>query len=171
MTKSNNKGFALLIGVMIAATLISIAYSLFSITLKQTTLAVAGKDSQKALYVADTGLECALYADQKVESAFVDASALPAVLQAPQSVPSFNCNNVPHTTITTSNGTVDSYSAIVSKFNLNAFNASDHSCASITISKYLNNAHELKTRIESRGYNTCNTADPQRLERGLEVNY
>ncbi len=59
------------------------------------------------------------------------------------------------------------------------FNTTHPSCSNVTVLKY-KTPGRIKTKIESRGYNTCPwnldgtpklALDPQRVERGLEVFY
>ncbi len=59
----SQRGFTMLIGVLVSSVLLSIALVIFNISLKQITLATVGKNSQIALFAADSGLECALYWD------------------------------------------------------------------------------------------------------------
>jgi hypothetical protein len=57
------RGFTLLLAVLIAAIVLALATSIFQIARKEITLSSLGRDSQFAFYAADTGAECALYWD------------------------------------------------------------------------------------------------------------
>ncbi|HEY4512484.1 MAG TPA: pilus assembly PilX N-terminal domain-containing protein [Candidatus Paceibacterota bacterium] len=57
-------GFTLLFASLIGALVIAVGLAILNITLKQLTLASAGKQSQRAFYSADSGIECALYLDR-----------------------------------------------------------------------------------------------------------
>jgi len=61
----NSAGFTLLIAVIFMSVMLSFGLALASLGYKQQILASGAIASQYAFYAADTGLECALYADQK----------------------------------------------------------------------------------------------------------
>jgi hypothetical protein len=196
------KGFALLIGVVISSILISITFIMFNITLKQVTLATSGKNSQIALYAADTGIECGLYADlritdefsQAVTTANSDGTYYSTTFNTVTPKP-FKCNggvinNGNITTVSpvsiTARGVTDN-NAISYSFYVHYPN-NEQSCARVTITYYRAQTtpqgtsitvEQKRTKVESRGYNTCPDPssfgyianDPQRLERGLDVYY
>lgn len=62
---SRKKGFTLLIAVLVSSIFLSLASTIATITFKQIILSSIGKDSQRAFYAADAGMECALYWDLK----------------------------------------------------------------------------------------------------------
>jgi hypothetical protein len=70
LKKKNEQGFALLLAVLVAGILLSVTYLMFSINLKQLSLSTAGKNSQTALFAADTGIECAEFYDNHIDGAF-----------------------------------------------------------------------------------------------------
>jgi len=63
--KSIQSGFTLLLASLIAALLLAVGLSMFTIAQKEIILSGLGRDSQYAFYAADTGAECALYWDFK----------------------------------------------------------------------------------------------------------
>ncbi len=63
--KDTQRGFTLLIAVIFMSVMLSFGLALSSIGYKQQVLASGSIESQYAFYVADTALECALYADQQ----------------------------------------------------------------------------------------------------------
>jgi hypothetical protein len=190
-----SEGFALLIAVVVASILLSITYVMFNITIKQITLSTAGKNSQFALYAADTGIECALHAVYNISDTEFATQQYPngngdpnhlAMNLLPGDGTEFNCLGttiIPQTqgnasTVTVKGTTYNYPKAMVYTFTVKSPSGS---CANVTISKYVINiptgvkdhyTEIEKTKIDSRGYNTCpdlNPTDPQRVERGLEV--
>ncbi len=182
---TSQKGFALLIGVLISSVLLAITMVMFNITLKQISLSTVGRDSQIALYAADTGLECALYWDLKG-----DGNNSQFVREAVNG--SINCVNAQNPTITTNSQmtadgtlskiggmdycelptfTTDATLCPVAATNIFQLTLDGTSCAIIRIYKAQDAQGNVKTKIASRGYNTCTVNSPQRLERGLEVHY
>ncbi len=57
------KGFSVLFASLTGSLVLLIGLAILSITIKQITLASAGRESQLAFYAADTGVECALFLD------------------------------------------------------------------------------------------------------------
>lgn len=57
------KGFSVLFASLTGSLVLAIGLAILSITIKQITLASAGRESQLAFYAADTGVECALFLD------------------------------------------------------------------------------------------------------------
>ena len=172
-----------MIAVLVASILISVTYIMFSITLKQVTLSTVGKNSQVALYAADTGVECGLFAEDNITNEFAVPTTLDdgngnTTVTLGQRVPDpFNCNGE-SVSMTPGNGTVTvggtTYPALTTTFYVHYVN--DTPCALVTISKDVVNrdstTQKPATKIESRGYNTCpdvTAVDPLRFERGLEV--
>lgn len=65
--KTTQRGFTLLIAVIFMSVMLSFGLALGSLGYKQQVLASSSIASQYAFYVADTALECALYADQRLD--------------------------------------------------------------------------------------------------------
>ena len=151
MMQNTQKGFTLFIAVLIGSLMLAIGFSIFNLSFKELLLSASSRDSQIAFYAADTGLECALYHDQKLR----DFQATPSG------------GNV---TITCAGQTVSaqklSGTGIFSwEWQLET---SSGLCAKIQVNKYTNLE---KTVIRSLGYNTCTDTDPRKTERGLRVIY
>src|SRR5665811_273368 len=84
--KNKNRGFALLISVIFMTVMLTFGLALGSLGYKQQVLASASIESQYAFYVADSVMECALYADQQ-QGLFTYTSNLLA------SAPVMTCDN------------------------------------------------------------------------------
>ncbi len=63
--EKSQRGFTLLIAVIFMSVMLSFGLALGSLGYKQQVLASGAIESQYAFYVADTALECTLYADQQ----------------------------------------------------------------------------------------------------------
>ncbi len=63
MSKQHNKGFALLITILLVTVLLGISSSLLNVVLKQYQLSGISNASETAFQAANAGLECALYHD------------------------------------------------------------------------------------------------------------
>jgi Tfp pilus assembly protein PilX len=173
MMKKNEKGITLFIAVVIMAILLFISFAVLNISLKANLFASSGRDSQYAFYAADAGLECALYWDSKhptYGSAFAtttDGSPINCggTLSTPNSISTGN--TISGTTTTTHIGNMGWGVASVFGFVLNKGVNQASSCAIVTVIKNTDDT----TSIQSRGYNTCDTTNPRRVERGIYVTY
>lgn len=56
-------GFAILYAVLVTTVIVAVGLIMSNVTTKQIILSTTGRDSQKAFYAANAGLECALYED------------------------------------------------------------------------------------------------------------
>lgn len=154
------KGIAIYIAVTITAALILVSFSILSIAIKQINISSSGRDSQAAFYAADSGVECTLYWDLKNTtnpgfSAFATNTPLQTI----------SCNNQ---SITVSRNVSSSNGNGTSTYTYNF--APDSYCVSITIAKkYV--GEQPTTRIESRGYNSCDVNTQRRVERAILVSY
>ena len=61
----NDPGFALLYAMLVSSIVLSIGIGVFNVTLRQSQLESAARESQYAFYAADTGAECVYYWDAR----------------------------------------------------------------------------------------------------------
>jgi len=146
--KQKNKGFTLLISVLVSGVLLAIALAIFNITIKEILLSSSGRDSQFAFYAADSGTECALYWDLQNNSFSTSTAS------------SITCNG----TAIPSVGGVGYNTPTIFQFEVDGF------CSIVSVTK--SETHP-RTEIRSRGYNTTcdNSLNPRRIERALRVTY
>lgn len=150
-----SSGFALLFAVVASGLLISIAVAIFSISLKELALSSFGRESQMAFYAANTGAECAMYWDIKLGGFAINNVSVPAG--------SISCGGEVRTVTTNADAT--------SATSLVSFTFGDL-CTDIIINKSdPANSGIVKTIMESRGHNTCDTSSPLRVERALRITY
>lgn len=147
------RGFTLLIAVILSSVALSIGIALLDIAYKQVILASSIKQSQVAFYNADSIMECALYFDQQ-QNAFSYTSPLSSI----------TCNTVSLTV--TSNQVPAPPNARVRTFVVPCGVAGE-SIASTTVYKWNTGA----TSIYSSGFNLCDPNSARRIERGLKATY
>ncbi|HEC32849.1 MAG TPA: hypothetical protein ENI63_01150 [Candidatus Kaiserbacteria bacterium] len=142
------RGFTLLLAVLVSGVLLAIGLAIFNITIKELLLSSSGRDSQFAFYAADSGTECALYWDQK-GGGF--STSTPGTI---------SCNGSSITNV----GGVGYDTAMTFQFEVDGF------CSIVSVIK--SQTHP-RTKIESKGYNTTcdNTINPRRIERAIRVTY
>ncbi|MBI3573840.1 pilus assembly PilX N-terminal domain-containing protein [Candidatus Kaiserbacteria bacterium] len=154
------RGFTLLLAVLISSILIALGSAIFDIVAKQILLSSSGRESQFAFYAADTGIECGLYWDNK-QDAFNVTSPLVQVSCGGQTVPltrTYDPNppdNPGHPRLTTT-------------FSFNFDGVTTGACADV---KVIRNYAPTTTDMSSFGHNTCDLTSPLRLERAIRVKY
>ncbi len=149
-----NKGFTLFVAIIITGTLLLIATGIASLAVRQALISTSGRESQYAFYAADTGIECALYWDVKNPAGF---SAFSTSTGA-----TISCNK---DASNPSNEWVvgGSYTSVINHISF----LPDQYCAIVTVTKGLDGS----TKIESLGYNTCDTSSSRRVERAVRATY
>lgn len=150
------RGFTLLLAVLISSVLIALGSAIFDIAIKEVTLSSSGRESQFAFYSADSGIECALYWDLK-QDAFSTTSALATA----------KCGNIDATLIDTLSNAGTVNETLVTDFTFPTMPTS----SPCTIVKVTRQYYPTRTTIQSSGYNTCITTNPLRLERTIRVTY
>jgi hypothetical protein len=151
----NRRGFTLLIAIILSTVTLTVGLALLDIAYKHIVLATTAKASEVAFYNADSALECALYYDQQ-QNFFDYSSGLPAPGTG------ILCNSLQ---VTNYNRDVSSSIVHITSFTVPC--AGGGVSATSTIYKYQTGASTLY----ANGFNTCNSNDPGRIERGLKAQY
>ena len=166
-----NRGYTLLFAVLVSSVLLGIGISILSISKKEFLIATSARDSSSAFYAADSGVECALFADQSGNfNTAVDNTA------------SFKCA-VPYSFIVTPafapGNQVGTFTFYL------GFGSPVKACATVSVTKQRRTDGSIKTIIDSSGYNlgwvadvvtpatkgTCIQASPKRVERAIVYSY
>ena len=145
------RGFTLLMAVLISSVLLSLGYEIYNLAVKEVTLSSAGRESQFAFFAADTGIECALWADSVLD-AFATSST----------VTELDCGTATSTLARQVDGT-----NYVTTFGITLGEGTRTQCVDVVVTR----EDPKRTRIESFGHNTCNVASSLRLERAIRVTY
>ncbi|MFA6270592.1 MAG: pilus assembly PilX N-terminal domain-containing protein [Candidatus Paceibacterota bacterium] len=164
-------GMTLFIAIMIMSVLLFISFAVINIGLKATTFATSGRDSQYAFYAADSGTECAVYWDSKpaTGSAFATSTSGDSLNFTCAGSADMNTGQaiVGTSTLSRIGGGGSANPTSIFGFVMNQGSDPVNYCAIVTVTKNLNGT----TYIKSRGYNTCDTSNTKRVERGVEVTY
>jgi hypothetical protein len=145
--QQDQKGFTLFIAIIIMGTLFLAAAAVASLAVRQSLISASGRESQHAFYAADTGIECVLFWD----------------IQNPAGISAFSTTT--GSNINCNNQTRSVGGSSVSTFSFDL--APDPYCVIVRVEKNPNGS----TEIESRGYNTCDSANPRRVERAIRASY
>ncbi len=145
------RGFTLLMSVLIASILLALGYEIYNLAIKEVALSSSGRESQFAFFAADTGIECALHADSKLD-AFATSSPLDEL----------DCGTATSTLTRSLNG--EDY---ITQFEIRLGSGLHTQCVDVVVTR----EEPKKTIIESFGHNTCNTDSKLRLERAIRVTY
>lgn len=192
LTKSYGRkgGFTLLFAVLVSTLVVSIGASIISVAVRQTILSGTSRESQYAFYAANTVLECAFYWDI-VGVASSSGAVFPADGQV--AISSADAADVKCSGMSIVNGddtvtpVVPPWSQIEEEttFYLRIADIAGGTgyvrpdgeplnsiprCAQATITKTEDDGI-ITTRIDARGYNTCDISNPRRVERGLIQEY
>lgn len=161
------RGITLLVAVILASVVLSVALSLLDITYKQVLLASSAKQSQYAFYNADSAMECALYWDQQKDAFDYTATVYLAN--------GFTCADTGGTPQTIVPNTAPNSSTVAGSTRTTVFYihcpgggaTTNNTSGVVTITK----TSAATTAIFATGYSSCSNTDPRRIERGLKVTY
>lgn len=162
LQNKNKKGFVILIAVLVSSLMISLGAFIANIAVKELQLSSSGRDSQTAFYAADSGLECALYQDLRVQS-FSASSSDPG----PSEV---YCNGQTWSIVSQSGDATSAttYFDVIFEYDqppqLSPY-------ARVKVEKSDIGTIADKTTVEARGYNIRDALSPNRVERALQVIY
>ena len=162
--EGKKKGFTVLFAVIVSSLVLALGLGIVAITMKEVKLSGTGRDSQLAFYAADSGSECAEYADL-TQAAFATSSSA-------DGVPTIKCNKT-NITVNKSSSEADSATSTFTmymEYDIDSKAVDSKPCAIVSVGKYMEGSVQ-KTTIDSRGYNTCDTTNSRRLERGYRVEY
>jgi hypothetical protein len=188
---NSQAGFSVLFAALIGGLLLSVGVAILSITLKQITLASAGRESQKAFYAADTGTECALYLDRGGGNSNCNGSGIfpiPGKSAAICDEGSFvyMCSDVKLSGVDSQADSLESttlapetdvsgdvYQRIQTTVRVrNTSQTGEPICFDVFVTKKSNDGGAtVKTEIESRGYSVCNERAGNRFERAILTTY
>ena len=158
------RGYTLLVATIIGALLLSISFSIVTLTAKEVRLATVARDSQLAFYAADIGVECAIYWDIQYSN---DASAFATSSESSEPSSGLICsqNDIAIGWLVTKTS-----NSATTEFTLDLGVLGDNSdlCAKVLVEKTNNGDN---TKIESRGRNSCDTSNTRRVERAIRVTY
>ena len=148
-----NRGVALLFTLLIIGVAISLSTGVFNIILGELKIGEGARESMRAFYAADSGVECILYWDLK-EQAFVfdKEKAITCVGLSPVFTRSSQPINGKAATV---------YQSVAS------LTLANGTCVFLTVIKFSDGS----SRISALGENTCNAAATRVVQRGVEVNY
>jgi hypothetical protein len=161
---TGSPGFTLLLASLISSILLSIAIFMITIAQKEVVLASVGRDSQYAFYAADSGSECALYWDFR--GAFDPTTPTRDVQCSMQRVGE-NIANI----------SADQNDLITGGQGLGVPSRLEFEqngrCVKVTVLKEDVGGGDIRTSIDSRGYNLpCSvTNSPRKLERAVRLTY
>lgn len=152
---SRSRGFVAVFAMLIATVVLIMVISITGTAYKETLLSGSARESERAFYAADTGVECGLYIDRVAGGVFVAGGAT-----------EITCGDVDATVSVDGLGSVYSYDLVVDT----------NACAKVQVFKNLLIDGTSYTQVVSRGYNaSCDVLDDigarRVVERKLDVKY
>ncbi|MFZ3019967.1 MAG: pilus assembly PilX N-terminal domain-containing protein [Minisyncoccia bacterium] len=156
-------GVTLYLAIVVTSALLLVSFAIADVTLKQAALASINRDSHIAFFAADTGIECALYWDLKnISGGSAFSTSTTAVISC-----NGDANNPSNQNISIVPAPGVGGQA-TSTFQINFL--PEPYCAVVSVGKSYSGS-TLNTVIESKGYNSCDTNNPRRVERAVRVSY
>lgn len=161
--QQSKRGFVILFAVLISAIILLIGVGIFRITVKETILSSAARESMISFFAADGGLECALYEANVVAFGFLPGAA----------GSSLDCYN--QSIVYPQVGGNCQENGAQTEFYIELPN---NTCAFVEVDRCFkeNVGDACQTQITSHGFNVCDGDQPDRsdpilLERVLELTY
>lgn len=140
--RTDHQGFVLLFSVVVSAVIFFIGAGIFAISFKELLISSLGKESQKAIFAADAGVECGLQLD--TDGYFVDGAVFASEFKC------FGVSPLPYPEKwENSNG--EYHFTVVYP---------DKTCAKVTTIKPYDGGPTTLTTIYAQGYNKCNDTGP-----------
>jgi hypothetical protein len=188
------RGFTMFFAVLVAGLTLSIGVAIYDLVTRELALSQTTAESQYAIYMADTGSECALYWDSKCSSgictnqsgtAFATSSTSrtptsnvicngfdiaangtpPVGAFQPQSPSTWTAWDVTRTDATAATTTFEFMLPVTDSVS----GTTMYRCAHVTVAKYVDTAP--RTLITSDGYSNCDLNSLNLTERELQLNY
>lgn len=150
--KINKKnGFVVLYAVLVTTVIVAVGLIMSNIMVKQIILSTTGRDSQKAFYAANAGLECVIFWDREYEAfGYFISGIYENDIYSP-----IECNGQP---IDIENGArSDGY-----KDDITIQFPDTNSMAIVSIDKNTSNPNSI---IISKGYNSTDLSSPRLVQR------
>ncbi len=132
---THQSGFVLLFSLVVSAIIFLVGAGIFSLSFKELLVSSISKESQKSIFAADSGVECALYADTANGGFNQDLTSISCLDQQ---------NIILNTT-----------SAGVYTFNIGFEN---NTCSSVHVST--DDPSSGQTTVIAQGYNKCSGDTP-----------
>jgi type II secretory pathway pseudopilin PulG len=184
--RKKQRGFTLLIAVLLSTVVLAIGLSILNITLKEFILSTIARESAVSLNAADAGLECAFYWDRSTQGNRFDipvSSPFGMTPGAPATTIDNACMGQSITVGGRQNGQAQEF-----EIQWNPPDVTDTVCARVSVTKYTNMcmAYDASgncarfcpagiecTRVVSYGYNNaCTELDKRNtVERALRALY
>lgn len=174
--QGTRRGYTLLFAIIVASLVLGVAVFILSVSKKQFALSVAARDSMYAIYAADSGMECAAATNLATGTPSAPTN-LVITCNGAQSDPAVAFVQVTtgiDQSVWPSGSGIYQASDIGIKLDI----GSSGVCARVTVTDgyYIENSvTKHKTIIESRGYNYCKGANPEKsprtVERALRLTY
>ena len=158
------RGFTLIIAVILASVATAVGLALSSIAFKSVRLSDTSQSSSLAFYAADSALECALYADQQLNTfSYTGHASSPAITCAGPTAP----QAIGFSVASAGASTLKYVSLSPTGYSGGWFPVSLLGCARITVFK----SSAALTTLYAEGLNDCRTGNPRAVERGVYATY
>jgi len=168
MKEHSQKGFALLLSILVISMILSVALGITSIVIKENQLSALVQESEAAFHAADKGIDCALFYhisyDRNTPALLwspFPTSTVGAGYSYPSNMNSVTCDGEQlNTGWSVTNPAAGTWRT---SFRLDFI---DGSCVDVRVE---NSNGGVNAVVTAEGYNTCDTTSPRRTLRVIEV--
>jgi len=167
-------GFTILFASLVSSLLLAVGLVIFDITYKQAVFSAVVRDSNFAIYAADSGLECALYWDLRYTGSANYGSGSVFATSTDSTPPSSGviCNTQDIAAAGVTAGTwPTSKTATAATTTFTVSFPPQPYCSVVTVGKYPGAGTAVNTSVTAAGFNTCTAGAANRIERTLQANY
>jgi hypothetical protein len=169
MPPSFQKGFTLLLSILVISMILSASLGMAQIALKENQLSSLVRESESAFHAADKGIDCALYYHISYDRYSPGPPHSPfstsSVFELPSNMNTVTCNGTRLDSVWTQTNPAPAATTGLTTFWLNF---ADGSCVYVEVLNYNSNT-TIDSTIKAEGYNTCVVNAPNRTLRVIEV--
>jgi Tfp pilus assembly protein PilX len=164
----HDRGYILLLAILISSVILSIGLGVYSLGLKQFILSAFLSDSQRALSAADRGVECFMYWDSLFRNTTPPLEPPFTMFPSDNSAPVFPpnqdvavCSGQQLNASTKWSTNVQTAANATTRFNLSF---TDGTCVDVEVFRTT-----ARTRVTADGFSDCNPNNLRRAQRRLEA--
>ncbi|MDP4020966.1 MAG: hypothetical protein Q8P58_02930 [Candidatus Adlerbacteria bacterium] len=174
---SKKRGFTAFFAVLVASLALAIGLSIYELLIRELELSQTARESQYAIYAADTGAECALYWDLNYSDSDGSAFATSSLDTSVGSGMTCNGQNIvigaaPLNTPWTTDTPPRTSTSATTVFVISLGTTVEDPYAIVTVEKEATSpGNPSSTKVTSQGRNTYSSTGQVQIERALEVNY
>ena len=166
-------GFVVLMSVIIISIVLTISIGIMGLTLRELILVNIEKESLRAFYAADAGIDCLFHNDVRSTGTKFPGPITASLPMGGPSLATIKCNGPDVELIAA--GPIISGSEVEFSYTLDPstpLTFANGTCVLLKVQKFIDTTTDkVRAEITARGFNTCNLSTPRRVERALVLKW